>query len=70
MGGIVRENANCIQFISYCDSNAVPYARHGIKSNVVFVGLGKRMAASNFEFLQDVNDTLYAIALAAERNLH
>ena len=28
------------------------------------------MAASNFEFLQDVNDTLYAIALAAERNLH
>jgi len=28
------------------------------------------MAASNFEFLQDVNDTLYTIALSAESNLH
>ncbi|MFA0026864.1 hypothetical protein AB4369_28620, partial [Vibrio sp. 10N.261.49.A5] len=28
------------------------------------------MASSNFDFLQGVNDTLYAIALSAERNLH
>ncbi len=28
------------------------------------------MSASNFEFLKEANDTLYAIALSAERNLH
>ncbi|EJN6961062.1 hypothetical protein [Photobacterium damselae] len=28
------------------------------------------MSSSNFEFLQGVNDTLYIIALSAERNLH
>lgn len=34
------------------------------------IAVGWLMSSSNFEFLQGVNDTLYIIALSAERNLY